>query len=651
MKKILVSILLTFFTFFCVAEKVNLINFKTEGLLTIPNKEIFIETEYNKNIFSKSSFEYNHQVARIACIFAEVSYVDTTKENNALVQNYKALGFTDENIYLHYGIDYQNEHGNDQSAFSFAYKDEVMFIVIRGTPLSANEWISNLNISDATNSESIFHEGFKVATEIVFPHFREFIKKHKINTQKTKFLITGHSRGAAIANLFSAYLSGESDFDTKNIFAYTFATPNVTISENASDAKFGYIWNIENEEDLVPFIPPERNEWKFKKFGNIRIFVNAWKIGKSNFDANVYPKVNVFFKKLVGRNYQPFYTGSFVPNQFSRILCKLEETVDDYYGFFGLRNAESIFYKFFANKSKLVEFEKSLRDENQNQNFSGQALLSFCDMHTCETYLSYLLAFNENELYSTLGSTQLVIHGSEDLIIFDKNGNEMLKAINGAVAYKTQKKPIIAYSLLNRTVVGIPLSEEYTVQFQKSCVFHTPITVRLEYYDERGILQETFPTKEYKLGFGKAYKFNAGKYLEKNETSNVNDLKIEESETLSQLKTGFSFYLSPEISFSSDKDIYFGLRIGTRYLHAVGFFAPNILKNETLYEFGLGSQINLYGRIFMDVDFLLNKKMNSSNSFETKILATLAYQPLQQFQFFGGIEFWDDYQLRFGLRF
>ncbi len=76
-------------------------------------------------------------------------------------------------------------------------------------------------------------------------------------------LITGHSLGAAIANLTANYLTQELGAD--NVYAYTFATPNTVNKANEEvPIKHDNIFNILNNNDAVPHFPMNLivNEWE-----------------------------------------------------------------------------------------------------------------------------------------------------------------------------------------------------------------------------------------------------------------------------------------------------------------------------------------------------------------------------------------------------
>ncbi len=85
------------------------------------------------------------------------------------------------------------------------------------------------------------------------------------NFSDSIILITGHSLGAAIANLLAAELSSSLGVD--KVYAYTFATPQVVTESLDQEAiPYGNIFNILNSNDVVTYMPttliiPLANYW------------------------------------------------------------------------------------------------------------------------------------------------------------------------------------------------------------------------------------------------------------------------------------------------------------------------------------------------------------------------------------------------------
>ncbi len=65
-------------------------------------------------------------------------------------------------------------------------------------------------------------------------------------------LITGHSMGAAVANLVGDALNCSEEWDNNNVYTYTFATPNVGQNITTEHAN---IFNILNRNDYVTLLP------------------------------------------------------------------------------------------------------------------------------------------------------------------------------------------------------------------------------------------------------------------------------------------------------------------------------------------------------------------------------------------------------------
>ena len=130
-------------------------------------------------------------------------------------------------------------------------------VPIKGTTENA-EWFSNFNIG--TGDE---HEGFKKASEEVYEYLNERIDNDQFPDENTIVWLTGHSRGAACANLIAGWLSSPgSRIRQEHVFAYTFACPSVALD---ADTTLMNIYNFNNPGDLIPLLPLER--WDYKRYG------------------------------------------------------------------------------------------------------------------------------------------------------------------------------------------------------------------------------------------------------------------------------------------------------------------------------------------------------------------------------------------------
>ena len=104
------------------------------------------------------------------------------------------------------------------------------------------------------------HKGFALAALRLKDKIDAYVTAHEVSGAKKVLLLTGHSRGAAIANIVGKVYEGDSDWTS---FSYGFATPRTTTASNA--AEFKTIFNIINSDDLVTELPLKN--WGFTRYG------------------------------------------------------------------------------------------------------------------------------------------------------------------------------------------------------------------------------------------------------------------------------------------------------------------------------------------------------------------------------------------------
>ncbi|MFV0516690.1 MAG: lipase family protein [Aminipila sp.] len=276
--------------------------------LLFSTTSVFASQKPIDRLFQQPSYNFNAELAKVALELSTSAYGDTPETIETALNNY---GFTndethDSNSYLK-----ASEKGANSVAFSLANKTlnadgqeyNLIAVVIRGTS-GQNEWISNFNINNSGLYPTI-HEGFDKATKEILSSLQEYLKELNTTKANTKILVTGHSRGAAVANLLAADLSSSETFaNDQNIYAYTFATPNVAKFDSQ---QYFNIFNALDNSDIITLLPLE--EWGYSKYGVNYTTLDLKTVNQSNLASTnkliseittVAPNLESFYKsKLV----------------------------------------------------------------------------------------------------------------------------------------------------------------------------------------------------------------------------------------------------------------------------------------------------------------------------------------------------------------
>ncbi|KAG8384378.1 hypothetical protein BUALT_Bualt04G0111900 [Buddleja alternifolia] len=251
--------------------------------------------ELDKNINPGS----NKYFATLSAMASKLAYendefIQVTVEKGWKMKLLETYSFWDEK--------YQN---NTTQAFIFHDENpnpDTIFVVFRGTePFNADDWSTDFDISwyKLQGIKGRVHSGFMKALGLkldgtwpknhregdhlfAYNTITEDLKRHfKIN-RRTRFIVTGHSLGGALAVLFPAVLvkHNETEILERLDTVYTFGQPRV------GDGKFGKFMKEQFEDygvkyyrfvyshDIVPTLPCDNSVLMFKHFGTC-IYVNA----------------------------------------------------------------------------------------------------------------------------------------------------------------------------------------------------------------------------------------------------------------------------------------------------------------------------------------------------------------------------------------
>lgn len=270
--------------------------------------------DWDDNDFDTTPSQFNPSIARTALVLSSTAY-----EYEYALDNLDTLGF-EHKAKFNFSDNYDKNAVGLILASRQIADTTLVSVIMRGTYLK--EWYSNFDIGQDIISTKT-HNGFDTAAQYALDKIDMYLVNYGIDRDNTKFLITGHSRGAAVANLVSKSLIDT--YGAENIYAYTFATPNTTTSDNAQNALYSGIFNFVNPEDFIAYIPLE--SWGFTKYGTTITFPTA--DSDDNYEEKL-SKIAQYYEQYKGRPFVSF-GGTDKLNEFLETASTLAPTVKDYY--------------------------------------------------------------------------------------------------------------------------------------------------------------------------------------------------------------------------------------------------------------------------------------------------------------------------------
>lgn len=247
---------------------------KTAGMLLEDNGFVNI-SEYNYTSDSRAAHTIGWRPVEVAVsetsqIINDVGGMDNVYQYNiddkgSVLYNLLDQLRVDRSAHL---FDERRDTGADRydsitNSQSFAAGNKILkpllVVDIRGS-VTWWDWVNDIGAQALP-----FNNRFAALAEEVFTNVENYLSSTGL--QDPIILVTGHSMGAAIANILAARLNGIMDPD--NVYAYTFATPrtvNEAVSGNQA-VNYPNIFNILNSNDAITYVPltimlPVVNYWK-----------------------------------------------------------------------------------------------------------------------------------------------------------------------------------------------------------------------------------------------------------------------------------------------------------------------------------------------------------------------------------------------------
>jgi len=221
--------------------------------------------EFSLDSATGSGTTYNQDTALLATLLSDCAY-----DQESITQFLADLGFS--HLYGNWLWDYNlNNCGYYIAEKTIIENGEIrhlIYVVCRGTIQALGEWLGNANVGVGDD-----HAGFATAAGTIQHNLAYYCDKEKYTPDNTIFLVTGHSKGAAVANLVGNWLNNESGLTQKeNVSIYTLATPNVNqnlTTEAAGLAGNENSFNFVNYQDLIRNSPSMAY---YGRYGHVYIF-------------------------------------------------------------------------------------------------------------------------------------------------------------------------------------------------------------------------------------------------------------------------------------------------------------------------------------------------------------------------------------------
>ena len=296
----------------------------------ITNKIVIHDREFDQNIdyytanCDSDSSNYNPILANMLAALSAAAY-----DEDEITDAYEKLGFLDDFSTHYYSI---GNFDPNFCSYTIGFKDseynneKVCLITVRGSD-SFSDWVYNFDIFTAEEK----HQGFFAPALVICQKIGEILSDNGILPNDVKYVITGHSRGAAVGNLLAVELM-EQGINAENVYNYNYACPDVACK--ADFPNYNNIFNLCNTDDLVAFVPgvicnslvTQGASWG--KYGQTYWFTKDVDGFFASHSMNLYLE---FFNRQLRPNASdwPFEYESMASGVLTKVFCPVDVIITD----------------------------------------------------------------------------------------------------------------------------------------------------------------------------------------------------------------------------------------------------------------------------------------------------------------------------------
>lgn len=202
---------------------------------------------YNDSFFNQPSSSFDHDLA----MFAYGASI-CTGNKASIMSFYSQATFANPFTSASYNV----KPTDDSIAYAFASKTTnngpVVIATVRGFNYE-REWASNLDLGKTGN-----HHGFELSALSFIEDFDAYIRNNNLGSAKV--LVTGYSRGGAVANVAADLLfkreATQKLIPDCNFYVYTFEAPRGLTEAT----QYSNVYNVINSADIITCFAPAQYE-------------------------------------------------------------------------------------------------------------------------------------------------------------------------------------------------------------------------------------------------------------------------------------------------------------------------------------------------------------------------------------------------------